>query len=87
MPVCDIARQFWSWWAHLNAPARSSTTPDGRFAPGVNGDKIAIETLRIPGKNGWLGLLYLLMVWRKTIADGDATDWEMVVADMAWVTH
>jgi hypothetical protein len=41
----------------------------------------------MPGKNGWLGLLYALMVWRKWIDEGDITDWEAAVVDVLWVTH
>jgi hypothetical protein len=46
-----------------------------------------METLRVPGKNGWLGLLYALMVWREWVGDGDTTDWEAAVMDVGWVTR
>jgi hypothetical protein len=87
MPVHQIAEKFWSWWAHLNAPIRLCSTGDGRFVPGPDGGNIAIETLRVPGKNGWLGLLYALMVWRKWIDEGDIADWEAAVVDVLWVTR
>jgi hypothetical protein len=87
LPAHEIGEKFWSWWAHLNAPIRLCTTNDGRFVPGLDGGKIAMETLRMPGKNGWLGLLYMLMFWRKWVGEGDTTDWEMAVVDVEWVTR
>jgi hypothetical protein len=87
MPAHEISGKFWSWWTHLNAPIRSSTTNDGRLVPGPDGGEIAMETLRVPGKNGWLGLLYALMVWREWVGDGDTTDWEAAVMDVGWVTR
>jgi hypothetical protein len=86
MPVHQTAEKFWPWWAHLNAPVRLCSTSDGQFAPGPDGGNIAFETLHVPGKNGWLGLLYVLMVWRNWIGEGDIADWETTVVDVLWVT-
>lgn len=87
--TCDapsnIASDFRSWWVTLNSPTR--TCPDaGWLVPGAENDAIEITKLRVPGKNGWLSLLFALMVWRISIADGDTTEWEMAVVDVNWVT-
>ena len=72
-----------SWCkVHLNAPVRLCSTGDGQFAPGLDGEKIAIETLCIPSKNSWLGLFYTLMVWRKWIGEEDITDQETAMVDL-----
>lgn len=87
MPAPQLAKLFWGWWSGLNAPARFCTTLDGRFTPGAEGAKIAIENLRMPGKHGWLGILYFLSVWRESIGSGDMQDWSSAVADVDWVTR
>jgi hypothetical protein len=52
----------------------------------LDSGKITIKTLHVAGKNGWLSLLYVLMVWSKWIGERDVTDWEITVVDMEWVT-
>lgn len=80
-----MADIFWQWWVTLNAPARALT--NSRLTPGAEGADIAIETLRVPGKQGWLTVLYALSVWRTIIGDGDAEDWKKAVVDVEWVTR
>ena len=77
---------FWTWWAHLNAPVRVPAADSHRLAPCSYGQNIAIDRLRVPGKNGWLCILYVLMIWREAIGEGDIDDWEMAVMDVGWVT-
>jgi hypothetical protein len=80
-----FASAFWHWWMSLNAPARTSSSM-GRLLPGAHGDTIQIGALRAPGKNGWLVILYALLVWREWIGDGKMDDWNAAVADVRWVT-
>lgn len=81
------AKCFWDWWSHLNAPTRISATNDNHLIPGPPDGPINEETLRAPGKNGFLSVLYLMMLWREWIGKGDITDWEMALADVGWVTR
>jgi hypothetical protein len=76
---------FWHWWTQLNALARNSS-PDGCLLPGTQGDNIQTDSLRAPSKNGWLMVLYSLLVWREWIGDGNVDNWNMAVADVHWVT-
>lgn len=82
----EMAKTFWIWWSSLNSPTRQSS-PDNRLAPGADGEAIEEDKLRVPGKQGWLGLLYLLMIWRKRVGNGSTTDWDAAVADVYWVTR
>ena len=66
----------------MRVPAANSH----RLAPCSYGQNIAIDRLRVPGKNGWLCILYVLMIWREAIGEGDIDDWEMAVMDVGWVT-
>ncbi|KIM71065.1 hypothetical protein PILCRDRAFT_17418 [Piloderma croceum F 1598] len=81
-----IAELWWSWWSLLNAPTRIASA-NGRLIPGADKGSIEISQLRAPGKNGWLGLLYLLMIWRESAGDGEIKDWEAAVSDVYWVTR
>lgn len=47
---------------------------------------VQIDSLRAPGKNRWLTVLYLLMVWREWIGGGNTEYWDAAVADVRWVT-
>src|SRR5882724_5340869 len=79
-----FASAFLCWWASLNAPAETSSST-GRLIPGAHGDAIQIEALHVPGKNGWLVILYALLVWREWIGHGKVDDWNAAVADVQWV--
>ncbi|KIM81665.1 hypothetical protein PILCRDRAFT_8691 [Piloderma croceum F 1598] len=81
-----IAELWWSWWLLLNAPTRIASA-NGRLIPGADKGSIEISQLRAPGKNGWLGLLYSLMIWRESAGDGEIKDWEVAVSDVYWVTR
>jgi hypothetical protein len=81
-----IAELWWSWWLLLNAPTRI-TSADNQLIPGAEGASIETVKLRAPGKYGWLGLLYSLMVWREWLGDGEKKDWEDAVLDVYSVTR
>lgn len=80
-----FAKIFWDWWTYLNAPARTCSS-DGCLLPGAHGDSIQTDNLRAPGKNGWLMILYSLLVWREWIGGGKMEDWNAAIADVRWVT-
>ena len=39
------------------------------------------------GKNGWLSLLFILMIWRRSISTGDTTEWDLAIININWVTY
>ena len=88
--ICDtpssIASDFWSWWVSRNLPARTRAD-NGWLVPGSGNDPVEISKLQVPGKNGWLSLLFILMIWRHSISTGDTTKWDLAVIDINWVTH
>lgn len=69
----------------LNSPTRTCAD-NGWPIPGTGDGAIEIDNLRVPGKNGWLSVLFALMIWRNKIGDGDTTEWNLAVADVSWVT-
>lgn len=81
----EIAEQFWRWWCKLNASVRISNREDGKLTPGEDGANITIDSLRVPGKNGFIGIAFTLRVWRGWIGDGDTAEWEAALRDVHWV--
>jgi hypothetical protein len=69
----EITNHWWSWWSFLNTPTRVASS-NHQLVPGADGAGIEIVKLWAPGKCGWLGLLYSLMVWREWVGDGDTSD-------------
>jgi hypothetical protein len=80
-----FADQFWKWWISLNEPARTRLST-GRLLPGAQGESIQMDHLRVPGKNGWLTILFSLLVWKEWLGNGNTNDWDAAVADVRWVT-
>lgn len=87
IPINEVVKQFWQWWSILNAPVRISNREDGRLTPGEDGGDIAIDNLRVPGKNGFIGIMYTLRVWRGWIGDGDTGEWDAALQDVHWVAR
>ena len=87
--ICDapssIASNFQSWWVSLNLPT-STCANNGWLFPGAGNDAIEISKLQVPGKNGWLSLLFILMIWRHSISTGDTTEWDLAIININWVT-
>ena len=82
----SIASNFQSWWVSLNLPACTCAN-NGWLVPGTGNDAIEINKLQVPGKNGWLSLLFILMIWGCSISTGDTTEWDLAVIDVNWVTY
>lgn len=80
-----FADEFWQWWISLNEPARTRS-PTGRLHPIAQGESIQMDHLRAPGKNGWLSVLFSLLIWREWLGNGNTGDWDAAVADVRWVT-
>jgi len=72
-----FASAFWHWWASLNAPARTSFI-HGSSYPWSSWRCYSNWGLCVPGKNGWLVILYALLVWREWIGHGKVDDWNAV---------
>lgn len=85
-PPHDLAGAFWTWWSYLNAPERLPSTGSHHLVPGSPGQHVSINRLRVPGKNGWLCIIFMLMLWRETIGKGETDEWERAVVDVEWVT-
>jgi hypothetical protein len=80
-----FADEFWRWWISLNEPARTRS-PTGRLPPIAQGESIQTDHLRAPGKNGWLSVLFSLLIWREWLGNGNTGDWDAAVADVRSVT-
>ena len=76
---------FCSWWVNLNSPT-CSILNNGWPSPGTEDGGIEINKLHVPGKNGCLSLLFVLMVWRKLVGDGNTAEWDDAILDVNWVT-
>ena len=84
-PPVSIASDFRSWWVNLNSPT-CSILDNGWISLGAEDGAIEVNKLHVSGKNGWLSLLFALMVWRKFVGDGDTAEWDETVFDINWVT-
>jgi len=86
MPPNEIANLWWSLWSLPNSPT-CFTLNGNQLVPGADGASIDIARLQVPGKHKCLGLLYLLMVWREWVDDGEKNDWDTAVLDVHWITR
>jgi hypothetical protein len=80
-----FADEFWQWWISLNEPTRTHLST-GRLLPIAQDESIQMDHLHAPGKNGWLSVIFSLLIWREWLGNGNMGDCDTAVADVHWVT-
>ena len=84
-PPVSIVSNFCSWWVNLNSPTHS-ILDNGSLSQGAEDGAIKVNKLHVLGKNGWLSMLFALMVWRKFVGNGDTAEWDETIFDINRVT-